>query len=280
MGAVAKVPSHPEGGGELACRDHRHADDLEGPAGSRVSEDGEFVTVTCTTRREVTRVRRLPGHYGPCTTLQRSPFVPNVHLSVGDWTFNLWKEGISSPLFVSPFASCFLTSGAWSPTRPGVLFIGRSDGGIDVWDLLDRSHEPSMTVNIASAAITQMQFQQAASGAQLIAVGDDQGTVHVMEVPRNLRRAANNEKGFTLNFFEREVKRVEYVQRRATARAKDADPTAEGGAEGGGAAEPVATGDKAAEDDEKLEIAFKAMELAFKEEMGIVDPEPADEAAA
>jgi len=287
-GPSLKVPlTHPEGGGELACTRMiiDIADDEQGPCKMLcVSEDGEFVTINLhdpTAEVNTRGAKALSvGHYGPCTTLQRSPFVPHVHLSVGDWTFNLWKEGVSSPLFVSPFAPCFLTCGAWSPTRPGLLFIGRQDGGIDVWDFLDRSHEPSMSVNIASAAITQMQFQQGAGGQQLVAVGDDQGTVHVLEVPRLLRRAANNEKSFTLNFFEREVKRVEYVQRRATVRSGDADPTAEGGAEGGGAAEPVATGDKAAEDDEKLEIAFKAMELAFKEEMGIVDPEPPDEAAA
>ena len=57
------------------------------------------------------------------------------------------------------------------------------------------------------------QFQSSIN-RQLLAVGDDQGTVHVMEVPRILRRAANNEKTFTITFFEREVKRVEYGQRR------------------------------------------------------------------
>merc|ERR1711988_1310550 len=97
------------------------------------------------------------------------------------------------------------------------------------------------------------------------------------EVPRNLRRAANNEKSFTLNFFEREVKRVEYVQRRAEVRAKDAAHKDDGGAAEDGA---IPTGDKAADDDEKLEVGFKAMELAFKEEMGIVDEAAADAPAA
>lgn len=49
---------------------------------------------------------------------------------------------------------------------------------------------------------------------QLLAVGDDQGTVHVMEIPRILRRAGNNEKMFTHTFFDREVKRVEYCESR------------------------------------------------------------------
>lgn len=59
---------------------------------------------------------------------------------------------------------------------------------------------------------------------QLLAVGDDQGTVHVMEVPRILRRAGNNEKTFTLTFFDREVKRVAYGQRRTIERKEEVLP--------------------------------------------------------
>ncbi len=149
---------------------------------------------------------------------------------MGDWSFTLWKEGVASPLFTSPFASCLLSCGAWSPSRPAVIFIGKADGNIDIWDLLDRSHEPSMTVNITAAAVTSMQFINAAT-KQLLAVGDDQGTVHVMEVPRILRRAANNEKTFTLTFFEREVKRVEYGQRRMEQRKEELQQNADKGGE-------------------------------------------------
>jgi len=238
------------------------------------TEEGEFLTIDLVNPGSEEGTRGLKsvvaGHYSACTSLQRSPFVRDVHLSVGDWTFNLWKEGVASPLFTAPFAACLLTCGVWSPTRPAVVAIGKADGSIDVWDLLDRAHEPSMSVNITSASITSMHFHST-NTKQLLAVGDDQGTVHVMEVPRNLRRAANNEKSFTLNFFEREVKRVNYVQQREVVRkeqaAADAAKASEISLDKG---EEDKTGD-----DEKLEKAFRAMEEKFKEEMGIVDAEPA-----
>jgi hypothetical protein len=138
-----------------------------------VSEDGEYVTVNLlepnTEGAKGTiagGVRAVSlGHYGPCTALERSPFVPDVYLSVGDWSFNLWKDGVSTPLFVAPFAgvgpNARLTCGAWSPTRPGVIFIGRSDGGIDVWDLLDRSHEPSTSFTVAGSAVLRLSFTEA-----------------------------------------------------------------------------------------------------------------------
>lgn len=31
-----------------------------------------------------------------------------------------------------------LTGGAWSPTRPGVFYIIKWNGNIDVWDLLEK----------------------------------------------------------------------------------------------------------------------------------------------
>jgi hypothetical protein len=52
-------------------------------------------------------------------------------------------------------------AGTWSPTRPGLLFLATSAGSLQVWDLLDRSHEPSLTISIASMPITSISFSSA-----------------------------------------------------------------------------------------------------------------------
>ena len=44
------------------------------------------------------------AHPGPARSIDRSPFFPDVLLSVGDWTFKLWKEGEKNPIFTSPSA--------------------------------------------------------------------------------------------------------------------------------------------------------------------------------
>lgn len=51
--------------------------------------------------------------------LHRNPFFPKHFLSVGDWTWRVWNEDLRSPLLVSPYAAAYLSSGTWSPTRPG-----------------------------------------------------------------------------------------------------------------------------------------------------------------
>lgn len=110
-----------------------------------------------------------------------------------------------SPIFSSSPSPVNLTAGCWSPSRAGVLFVARSDGVIEAWDFLDRSHEPSVVANIASCAITQLTFQVLPAGqnpqhAQL-AAGDSQGALHIIDLPRSLRRAQPKEKQLIQTFF-------------------------------------------------------------------------------
>ena len=71
-------------------------------------------------------------HGRPAVALQPSPFFPNIMVSVGDWHFQIWMLGRQVPIFASPSSSIYLTCGRWSPTRPGILYIGKQDGNVDV----------------------------------------------------------------------------------------------------------------------------------------------------
>lgn len=63
--------------------------------------------------------------------------------------------------------------------QAGVIYVARADGVLEVWDLLDRSHEPSMTAAPCTTPITYLSFSPAgapaASGGrsvqQLLAIG-------------------------------------------------------------------------------------------------------------
>merc|ERR1712195_150649 len=46
---------------------------------------------------------------------------------------------------------------------------------------------------------------------QLLAAGDALGNLHILEMPRPLRRPSPNEKVAMRSFFDREVQRVNYV---------------------------------------------------------------------
>jgi len=105
------------------------------PAGGQGGEEGaqkfvEYVKFTYDGER----------NYRPVLALERSPFYPDLLLTVHDYHFCIWKTSLTDfdyPIFKS--ANTFYshnTCGAFSPTRPGVIFITKTDG-IDVWDFLD-----------------------------------------------------------------------------------------------------------------------------------------------
>jgi len=111
----------------------------------------------------VRKIYECERSYRPVVALERSPFFEDLILTVHDFHFCIWKTSLGDdfnhPIFRS--ANTFgshNTCGAFSPTRPGVIFITKTDG-IDVWDFIDQSNKPSLTLNFATSAITYFKFQ-------------------------------------------------------------------------------------------------------------------------
>jgi len=223
---------------------------VSGSSLSCATEDGEFVCADWhrVNKDKDERVEWIgkDSHRG-CVALCRSPFFPFLVLSVSPNSFNIWMEDQNTPLISSPLVAALqhFTCAAWSPTRPGVILIGKADGTMDVWDLSDMSHKASVTVPIAAYAITSIKFHNSASKnthktssrlndvsekslreervkysclntatglkQQLLAVGDATGNLHIIEVPMNLRRRGPNELKLMKMFISREVDRMKYL---------------------------------------------------------------------
>ncbi|XP_068095221.1 dynein axonemal intermediate chain 3 [Hyperolius riggenbachi] len=161
-------------------------------------------------------------HDGLVHTVQRSPFLKDIVLSVGKWNFALWKEGVTSgPILQSCCSGKRYTSAHWSLSRPGVFFIGKEDGNVEIWDILEKTHEPSQTQNISAAAITYIRPWIASAKQHFLALSDDSGTLHVLEIPWTLRHPSGNEKSSVQHYFEREVKHLEYYGQRQIFRAAE-----------------------------------------------------------
>ncbi|KAL4431174.1 hypothetical protein ABPG75_006430 [Micractinium tetrahymenae] len=214
------------------------------------------------------------GHTGRVLALAFSPFFSDTLLVVGDNGFVVWRAaagnsssgagssagsgggstGAAAPgggggasaeahlvaVFESPFcADALYTCGCWSPSKPGVVVMGRADGRLEAWDLLDRSHQPAMVAPVAPCALTALAASPAAaSGApggsrsaaghhQLLAVGDAAGTLRLLELPRALRRRGHAEVRAMAALLAREQERLGEVARRAEARAAQARAAAE-----------------------------------------------------
>ncbi|KAI8810116.1 WD40-repeat-containing domain protein [Cladochytrium replicatum] len=227
-------------------------------------------------------------HFGPMSDLQSSPFFPDIILSVGGWSFNVWKEGVSlGPLLSSAPSNAYAVCGQWSPTRPGVFYISKSDGTVEIWDLLDRSHAPSSVTNVASTAISAMSIHhyhgKGLQYQQFIAAGDDAGTLHILEVPRNLGKPSKNEKAMIRQLFDREVRRMQYVTQRRREAAQNAGNAAEvvKPVAGDSAAAPSPAGIPGAsqqgttadEEEERAEKEYLAMEKKILIQAGVLQEE-------
>ncbi|KAF1441168.1 DNAI3 protein, partial [Pygoscelis papua] len=133
-------------------------------------------------------------HTETINTLQRSPFFKDIVLSVGGRNFAIWKEGVTNgPILQSSCSAGRYTAGQWSLTRPGVFFIGRDDGNIDIWDLLRKTHEPSHFQNISESMITVISPWIASPKQHFLAVSDDLGVLHVLEICQTLSHPSRNE---------------------------------------------------------------------------------------
>ncbi|KAG7384859.1 WD repeat-containing protein 63 [Phytophthora pseudosyringae] len=240
-------------------------------------------------------------HSRPILGLCASPFFPSIFLTASESHFHLWNvsqqfeagdnanpsAASNGPIFVSPLTPSAITCVAFSPSRPGVVFLGKADGMLEVWDFLDQSHRSSLSIGVTACALTSIEFRpqlvtsnnpsgnnaasaSAASGAaaggggagagrakvadagagarsrvgpgapaggggigtgptnikqQLVAVGDQIGNLHILEVPRTLSRPTSGERAAMEAYFKRESERMKA--------ARAASKTSSSGIEGG-----------------------------------------------
>lgn len=175
-------------------------------------------------------VRRVAkAHAGPVYSVQRHPLIGDVYLTCGDSCFKVWRTGVALPLYRSPTIESNVTCAVWSPGRPALVFIGRGDGKIEVWDLLDRNNEPLLVHHMVQDAITTIAFKPlpayvtSSKFTQQVAIGTNLGSFHWYTLPAILSKAPNGEKRHFRSMLEREVRRASYYMWRWTERSAEMD---------------------------------------------------------
>mmetsp|Transcript_17406 Transcript_17406/g.18148 ORF Transcript_17406/g.18148 Transcript_17406/m.18148 type:complete len:887 (+) Transcript_17406:60-2720(+) len=203
-------------------------------------------------------------HSRPAVSLQISPFFSNIILSVGDWKFHIWKIGEDQPLFTSPMSSSHMTAGAWSPTRPAVLIVACADGSLMAWDFTDSSYRPSVEMKATHTKITSMEFLSSNinSRQQLLAVGDESGTLHIFEIPRNITRSVHREEAIMSKFLDRELKRLNYLKETSMhgTESKDAGNTSYSRIGGGTGSNDIKQDGQDTSDDTMKKISAEALQ--------------------
>lgn len=150
-------------------------------------------------------VALYPAHIGPIYAIDRNPFFNKFFLSVGDWSARVWCEDIrESSIMWTPPNKSYLTDGCWSPTRASVFLTARSDGYLDVWDLLFQRTSPTLSVQVCESPISAMRIQEQ---GQYVACGAEDGTVTLLALGESLTKMTANEKQAMSAAFDRDTAR-------------------------------------------------------------------------
>ena len=70
--------------------------------------------------------------------------------------YKIWNEdaNLKTPIIRTRYHNAYLSDGTWSPSRPGVFFVTRRDGWMDVWDYFYRQNEIAFSHKVSDAALT------------------------------------------------------------------------------------------------------------------------------
>lgn len=146
------------------------------------------------------------GHYGPVYSLQRHPqFAAKYFLSVGDWTCKLWMQDVKTPIMSTKYDQCYLTSGCWSPTRAGVFYMTKISGVFEVWDLLYKQNEPTLSIPIGDAGLQCMKIEK--EQGRLVTFGSADGSTALYEISTALTQTTSSEKTVIMGMLDRESNR-------------------------------------------------------------------------
>ncbi|XP_064216038.1 dynein intermediate chain 3, ciliary isoform X2 [Tribolium castaneum] len=157
-------------------------------------------------------IGRFAAHYGPVLALQRNPAFLKNFLTIGDWTARIWSEDCrESSIMWTSFHKALLTDGAWSPTRLSVFFTTRSDGILDVWDVLQQQKQACLGVKVCDESLKCLRTHEM---GRLVAVGNQKGTTYLVEFSENLAMSNKNDKMLLTAMFERESKREKILEAR------------------------------------------------------------------
>ncbi|XP_061554588.1 dynein axonemal intermediate chain 2-like isoform X1 [Phycodurus eques] len=150
------------------------------------------------------------GHHGPVYAIQRNPFFPQNFLTVGDWGARIWSEDIKeSSIMWTKHQMAYLTDACWSPVRPSVFFTVNMDGVLDIWDILFKQIDPTLSVKVHDEALCSLQVH---NDGCMVACGSQQGATTLLEICLGLCTQQNNEQNLLGEMLERETKREKILR--------------------------------------------------------------------
>ncbi|KAK5640046.1 hypothetical protein RI129_010857 [Pyrocoelia pectoralis] len=155
---------------------------------------------------------KFTAHLGPVLAIQRNAAYVKNFLSIGDWTARIWSEDCkeSSIIWTCYHRDRFI-DGGWSPTRVSVFFTARSDGTLDIWDILQQQKQTCLGIKVSDQPLSCLRVHDQ---GQLVAVGNVKGTTNLVQLSENLSFSSKLDRTLLTAMFERESRREKILEAR------------------------------------------------------------------
>lgn len=138
-------------------------------------------------RQEKPMLRSYPAlHDGPVVALDKNPEWPLLILSIGCNTVAVWRTDFIHGAIYSQRRNVELSDCKWSLFRPSVFFLSRTDGNIEIWDLLCSTQAPLLVETISGGCLTVVSQHRLPIGfADVLAIGDFNSNVRIFKLPKS-----------------------------------------------------------------------------------------------
>ncbi|GFR19951.1 dynein intermediate chain 2, axonemal [Trichonephila clavata] len=147
---------------------------------------------------------------GPVLTIQRNSFFPKLFASCSTWGVKVWSEDLtSSPMLNLTSTDGYVTDVAWSNSHASFLFITKSKGNLELWDVLVKTQDPIFSFKLESDGLICVSPKQQ---DDQIACGTANGCIHLLEVPQYTTFSSKHEKNLVASMVDREGRREKLLE--------------------------------------------------------------------
>ncbi|ANQ07015.1 Uncharacterized protein PCOAH_00013350 [Plasmodium coatneyi] len=125
------------------------------------SEEGEYVVGNiygCMQKeKNYSIINKINDDYKSFKTLicvKRNNIIKYLILTLTDTNFSLWKENEEHPIYVSPKSNEIYSCCEFSQTKISVIFVGKINGHIEIWNLMEQKNHCMYSLSISSYSLT------------------------------------------------------------------------------------------------------------------------------
>ncbi|SBT76202.1 dynein intermediate chain, putative [Plasmodium ovale] len=125
------------------------------------SEEGEYITGNmygCMQKeKNYSIISKINDDYKSFKTflcVKRNNIIKCLILTLTDTNFYLWKDSEQHPIYISPKSNEIYSCCEFSQTKISVIYIGKTNGHIEIWNLLEQKNHCIHSVSISSYSLT------------------------------------------------------------------------------------------------------------------------------